>query len=152
MAKSKAPKKKITTRAELPPGDSLCDHCTARCCRYFAFPISKPKTWEDFDHMRWYLVHGNSAIFVDEGTWYILVYSDCQHLLPDNRCGIYETRPQICREYTTDDCEFDNDTGYDQFFESADQILEYANAILPPAKRAPWQIDMQKGLSLPVVS
>jgi Fe-S-cluster containining protein len=23
----------------------------------------------------------------------------CQQLLPDNRCGIYETRPQICRDF-----------------------------------------------------
>ena len=26
----------------------------------------------------------------------------CPHLQPDNRCGIYQTRPQICRDYAAD--------------------------------------------------
>jgi Fe-S-cluster containining protein len=64
-----------------------------------------------------------------------MVYADCEHLQPDNRCGVYETRPQICRDYTTDDCEYDSDACYDQFFETADQIWEYAEAVLPPRKR-----------------
>jgi hypothetical protein len=27
----------------------------------------------------------------------------CPHLQPDNRCGIYETRPEICRKHTADE-------------------------------------------------
>jgi len=26
----------------------------------------------------------------------------CPHLQPDNRCGIYDRRPQICRDYSAD--------------------------------------------------
>jgi uncharacterized protein len=26
----------------------------------------------------------------------------CPHLLADNRCGVYDRRPQICRDYTPD--------------------------------------------------
>ena len=26
----------------------------------------------------------------------------CVHLLPDNKCDIYETRPQVCRDYKAD--------------------------------------------------
>ncbi|RMG32688.1 MAG: YkgJ family cysteine cluster protein [Planctomycetota bacterium] len=125
-------------REDLKPGEVLCEYCTARCCQYFAFPIEKPKTWSDFDHIRWYLMHGNCAVFVDDGTWYILIYSPCQHLLPDNRCGIYEHRPQVCRDYSTDDCEYDNDACYDQFFETPEQIWEYAEAILPERKQPVW--------------
>jgi len=94
----------------------------------------------------------NLCIFVDEGTWYIMVYADCQHLLPNNGCGIYETRPQICREYTTDECEYDNDSGYDQLFETAEQIEEYAEAMLPLKKRSPWSRERAMGLNLPVIS
>ncbi len=46
-------------------------------------------------------------------------------------CGAYDTRPQICRDYTTESCEYDNDGVYDQLFETPEQLWEYAHAILP---------------------
>lgn len=27
----------------------------------------------------------------------------CPHLLPDNLCAVYESRPQICRDYAADE-------------------------------------------------
>lgn len=125
------PKVKVR-RSDLKPGEVLCSYCTARCCRYFALPIETPTDWTDFDHMRWYIMHGRSAIFVDEGSWYLLVWGDCENLLEDNRCGIYLTRPEICRSYSTDICEYDNDSCYEKYFETQDQIWEYAEAVLPP--------------------
>lgn len=119
-------------RSDLKPGDNLCSHCTAKCCRYYALPIDTPTTWGDFDHCRWYIMHGRTALFVDDGTWYLLVYGDCQYLLPDHRCGNYEDRPQICRDYSSSNCEFDNDGCYDKYFETPEQVWEYAEAILPP--------------------
>ena len=32
-------------RKDLPPGHSLCEYCTAKCCRYFALPIDAPETF-----------------------------------------------------------------------------------------------------------
>ncbi|MDB5342722.1 MAG: hypothetical protein JWP89_1099 [Schlesneria sp.] len=125
-------RKNKVRREDLKPGEILCQYCTARCCRYFALPIETPKTWEDFDHMRWYIMHGRTSVFVDDNVWYLLVYGDCRHLQPDNMCGIYHTRPQICRDYSTDNCEYDNDGCYDKYFESPEQVWEYAEAILPP--------------------
>jgi Fe-S-cluster containining protein len=55
-------------------------------------------------------------------------------LLPNNRCGIYETRPQICRDYTTDNCEYDDDWVYERYFETAEQVEEYMEAVLPRKK------------------
>ncbi|GAB4145668.1 MAG: YkgJ family cysteine cluster protein [Planctomycetaceae bacterium] len=137
------------TRADLKPGEVLCEYCTAKCCRYFALPIDTPKTREDFDHLRWYMIHRRVSLFVEDGTWYLMVHADCEHLMEDNRCGIYEDRPEICRKYTTDECEFDDDTCYDQFFETAEQIWEYAEAILPPKKRrhkdAPVELPVLSG-------
>ncbi len=130
------PKTPIKMRREdLKPDEVLCSYCTGKCCRYFALPIDEPTSWDDFDHIRWYMFHGRVAIFVDEGTWYLMVYADCEHLQADYRCGVYQDRPSICRSYTTDNCEYDNDACYDKFFESAEQIWEYAEAILPPKKR-----------------
>jgi uncharacterized protein len=120
------------SRKELAPGEVLCNHCGAKCCRYFALPIDKPKVWQDFDYIRWYLLHERSAIFTDDGCWYLLVQNRCNHLGEDNLCGIYETRPQICRDYTTKDCEYDDEWVYDHYWETPEQIEEYAEALLGP--------------------
>jgi Fe-S-cluster containining protein len=136
-----------TIRENLKAGEILCSYCTARCCRYFAMGIDAPKTWEQFDNMRWYMMHGPFSVFVDGASWFLLIPGDCQHLQADHRCGAYETRPEICREYSTDNCEFGNDGVYDQYFETPEQLWEYAHAVLPPKlRRAP-----DAPISLPVL-
>lgn len=122
-------------REDLRPDECLCDHCTARCCRYFALPIDKPTTRQDFDYIRWYLLHEGATVFTEEGDWYLLVYATCRHLQANHRCGIYTTRPQICRDYTTDNCEYEDDWVYDRYFETPEQVQEYAEAVLPPLAR-----------------
>ena len=96
--------------------------------------MDKPTTWRDFDHMRWFLMHEKASVFVEEGDWYLLVHTPCRHLQPDNLCGIYETRPKICRDYTTDKCEYDEDWVYDHYWETAEQVVEYAEAVLGPRR------------------
>lgn len=118
------------SRETLPSGKCLCDYCSAKCCKYFALPIDQPTEAKDFDFIRWYLLHALASVFVDEDTWYLLVHTQCKHLQPDNRCGIYLTRPQICREYSTDNCEFDDNTTYEKYFETSEQVVEYVEATL----------------------
>ncbi|MFO0870219.1 MAG: YkgJ family cysteine cluster protein [Pirellulales bacterium] len=119
------------SRADHPADAPLCDFCYAKCCRYFALPIDTPSKPQDYDYLRWYLLHQQASLFVDEKTWYLLVQTPCKHLQPDHRCGIYETRPQICREYSTKDCEFDDAWLYEQYFETPEQLEEYVEAITP---------------------
>ncbi len=126
-------------REDLQPGESLCDHCTAKCCNYFALPIDTPDSWKDFDYIRWFLLHRDASMFTEDGSWYLVVHTPCKHLQPDNRCGIYYTRPEICREYSTDNCEYDDDWVYDRYFETAEQVYEYAEAILGPPLGAPFR-------------
>ena len=110
---------------------NLCDRCTAMCCRYFALPLDTPETAGQFDDIRWYLLHRDVEVFVEDGEWYLHVLRPCKHLLPDNRCGIYETRPRVCRKHTTKTCEYhDGDYGYEQHFTTADALAEYAKAYL----------------------
>nr|WP_231131275.1 YkgJ family cysteine cluster protein [Crateriforma conspicua] len=124
------PKKR--RREDYPADANLCEHCTAKCCHYFALPIEEPASRRDFDFMRWYLLHDRASVFVDSDTWYLLVHTTCKHLQDDHRCGIYETRPQICRDYTTAECEFEDDWCYEKYFESPEQIDEYADAMFGP--------------------
>jgi Fe-S-cluster containining protein len=123
-------------RDELPPGEVLCAYCTAMCCRYFAVPIDTPTNWKDYDNIRWFMLHGRVTVYVDEGTWYLCVYADCKHLEADHRCGIYHDRPEICREYSTTACEYDDRGIHERLFETPEQIWEYAEAVLPPRRSA----------------
>jgi Fe-S-cluster containining protein len=76
-----------------------CHLCSAMCCRYFALQIDTPEEEQDFDSIKWYLIHHDTWVWVDDDEWYVQVDRPCKHLQLDNRCGIYESRPQICREY-----------------------------------------------------
>jgi Fe-S-cluster containining protein len=105
---------------------NLCEHCTAVCCRYVALPIETPTESSDFDDIRWYLIHDAISVFVEDGEWFISFASPCRHLQPDHRCGIYETRPQICRKYTTDNCDYHSgDYGWEQHFTAPEHLDAY---------------------------
>ena len=143
-------------RSEFSATENLCEHCTAKCCHYFALAIDEPVNRRDFDFMRWYLLHDRASVFVDDDTWYLLVHTTCKHLLDDFRCGIYETRPQICREYTTDECEFEDDWCYEKYFETPEQIDEYADALfgpqfLQPNTKSRNSLRSRRPIGLPVV-
>jgi hypothetical protein len=104
----------------------LCEHCTGLCCRYIALPIDRPQSAADFDDIRWYLLHENISVFVEDGDWYLYVQAVCRHLQPDYRCGIYATRPQICRDYGTDNCDYHSgDYGWEHHFTCPEHLDEY---------------------------
>ncbi|MEN6406464.1 MAG: YkgJ family cysteine cluster protein [Thermoguttaceae bacterium] len=117
--------KRKPPRHEVPAGEHLCSYCTAKCCRYFALGIDKPTTRADFDHLRWFLLHEHVAVFVEDRAWYLLVQTPCKHLRKDHRCGIYDRRPQICRDYVTDNCEYDDDWTYEMYWDSPEQVEQY---------------------------
>jgi uncharacterized protein len=110
----------------------LCEYCGAKCCRYFALPIDEPTEWTDFDYIRWYLLHERAAVFIEEGSWYLLVKNRCRHVNAEGMCMIYDSRPQICRDYSIADCEYEDDWIYEHYWETAEQVEEYAEAVLGP--------------------
>jgi Fe-S-cluster containining protein len=90
--------------------------------------MDPPTEQRDFDFMRWFLVHDRASVFIEDENWFLLVHTVCKHLQPDNRCGIYLTRPQICREYHTDSCEYEDHYVYDGYFETSEQVQDYIEA------------------------
>jgi Fe-S-cluster containining protein len=129
-----------------------CHDCTAKCCKYFALQIDKPTTPRHHDHIRWYLLHEHIAVWVQAGDWYLEVRTPCKHLQPDNRCGIYHTRPQICREYGWPDADAHDDEpceyfgagdGYDLYFETAEAFDVWSRDTL--ARRAERLAKRRKG-------
>ena len=129
-------------REELPPGADLCAYCTGKCCRYITIAIDRPKTWESFDTLRWYLTHHDINVFVEKGEWFVMVLRDCRHLQSDNRCGVYEDRPKVCRDHSTDNCEYEDDYDYELIFENDQQIREYAEALLGPSVVPPMPLTL----------
>ena len=115
--------------------ESLCDRCAGLCCRYFALQIDNPETARQFDDIRWYLMHENVVVFIEKKQWYLGIMTRCKNLQEDNRCGIYETRPRICRGYSTDNCDYHGgEYDYDALFTSAEQLQGYAAKFLAKQK------------------
>ena len=103
-----------------------CDKCKGLCCRYFALPIATPEDKDDFDDIRWYLCHKDVTVFVEDGDWYINIKNKCNNLDKNNRCGIYDKRPKICRGYRHSDCDYvEGEYDYELHFTNDKQMEEY---------------------------
>jgi len=91
-----------------------------------AVPLDPPRRARDYDDIRWYLMHESILIFVEEGDWYIQFSTRCRNLGADNRCTIYDVRPDICRDYEPGNCDYVGGTyGYDHLFTHPRQVEEY---------------------------
>lgn len=111
--------------------ESLCHRCAALCCRYIALPIKDPVDRQSCDEARWFLLHEGTIVFRAAGAWYVCVTAHCRHVTPDQRCGIYETRPDVCREYGGDACDFvGGEYEYDLLFAHPAQMEAYAEELL----------------------
>ena len=101
-----------TIPVEAMTAETKCGYCSnSKCCTYISQQIATPRSKQDFDFLLWQISHRDIRLYKDEGSWYMLVDNLCTHLQRDGRCGIYDDRPEICREYSNDYCEFDQPAG-----------------------------------------
>jgi len=112
-----------------------CQQCQALCCRYYCLSIPQPQTYEDFDEVRWYLMHEGNSVHVDfDGGWWLRVDSPCRMLestADGFRCRDYPNRPLACRALSPDRCHFSlGEPQYDQEFRSAEELDEFARRML----------------------
>jgi uncharacterized protein len=118
----------IPIKAEITP-DNKCGFCTnSTCCTYFTQEVSTPRSMEDFDTLLWQISHRDTQVYKDEDGWFLLVNNRCHHLLTDGRCAIYEDRPQVCRDHSNDDCEFNEAAtakDFDLLFNDYRSLLVY---------------------------
>ena len=108
--------------------ENKCGFCTgSKCCSYFTQQIDTPRSKLDFQHVLWQISHRNTRVYQDSDGWFLLIDNPCTHLEHDGRCGIYDTRPQICRDYKNDWCEFDApaEDGFKRYFQNYDELLAY---------------------------
>lgn len=82
-----------------------CDGCDL-CCRHIALEIDEPETDKEFDQIRWFLLHKDVWVFIDnDNSWNLQVNTPCEKLGENGWCSYYEKRPTICREYSPGNCE-----------------------------------------------
>ena len=108
--------------------DNKCSFCTGSiCCTYVTQHIETPRSKEDFRQLLWQVSHDHTKIYKDDDGWTLLVEGSCQHLQINGGCGIYNERPDICREHTNDYCEFDapSEDGFDLYFQNYFDLLKY---------------------------
>ena len=118
-----------------------CEGCPAKCCRYVALEFDIPEDKEDFHHIRWFLMHANVRIQIDdEDNWYIEFRTPCKNLDENNLCVIHPMHPsnpngspekygepQICIEHSPAECEFngEGEDPYEHVFTNVHQFEEY---------------------------
>lgn len=105
-----------------------CKQCLSSiCCTYITQKIETPRSKDDFQHLLWQVSHHNVQIYKDTDGWYLLFNTTCAHLENNGNCGIYETRPQICKDYANNYCEFDSpaEEGFSLHFQNHESLLIY---------------------------
>lgn len=108
--------------------ENKCSFCTGSiCCTYITQHITAPRSKKDFEHLLWQISHQNIKFYKDKDGWTLLVDSKCLHLQLNGDCGIYDTRPTICREHKNDYCEYDtpSEEGFELYFPDYDSLLVY---------------------------
>jgi Fe-S-cluster containining protein len=106
--------------------------CTAcgLCCSYVAIEIDSPATVKQATQLLWYVYHEGVSLYANDDEWMVQFDTTCIHLQPDYRCGIYETRPHICREFANEDCEIN--TGDDgKTFYTASEFMAHLKESRP---------------------
>lgn len=117
----------VKSNIEITP-ENKCSFCTGSiCCTYVTQHIDAPRSKVDFQHLLWQVSHDNVKAYKDEDGWTLLIETKCQHLQIDGACGIYTTRPQICRDHSNEYCEFDapSEDGFDLYFQNYEDLLAY---------------------------
>jgi len=108
------------------PDNIYCRRCPAICCRNLAMSIGRPETKKEIEDLKWQLHFDTVKVYVHKHRWYQLVEGKCMYLSPENRCTIYDNRPQMCRKHNPPNCEIFGDY-YDVIISNPDDLVQYLN-------------------------
>ncbi len=122
-------------------GRPTCRGCVAHCCRYISVEIDPPSAKWQYDQVYWMLLHENVAVYQErEGGWYVEFTTRCRALTEKNLCSRYETRPQLCRDYSNESCPvWNKDELYKVRFEDAEAFAHWLED-----RGVDWRFEWQK--------
>jgi Fe-S-cluster containining protein len=113
----------------------VCQDCRGTCCTYMAVELDEPTTLEEFDDLRWYCAHKDVWVFKDDGDWYVVFNAVCGKLQDDASCGIYEERPQVCRDHKFGECDYYMRGEFDLELRSLEEVDAYIHKRFPTHAR-----------------
>src|SRR5689334_20725331 len=90
------------------PAQVPCLSC-GLCCSYVAVDCEPPTSLRGATDILWYLYHEGVSVYTDGDEWMVVFDTRCRHLQDDDKCRIYDTRPEICREFDETTCEANSD-------------------------------------------
>jgi Fe-S-cluster containining protein len=93
-----------------------CTSC-GLCCTYVVVDIDAPTTLDAASTALWYLYHPGMSLYTADGEWMLQFDTRCKFLGADNRCGIYEQRPRVCRDFDERECEVNSEDVGLSFYE-----------------------------------
>lgn len=129
----------------------ICVRCHG-CCMYVTVPLDSPRSKDQKDLFRWYLLHRNVEIYIDhDRQWQILFKTPCTKLLDNGMCAVYETRPQICRDYKADACSRVGKDYIELFKTPAELDLYFESRKSATAKKTGKKSAKKKAASKPAV-
>jgi uncharacterized protein len=125
----------VSVRIPLPmaaPARELvaCTEC-AKCCTYVSVGINPPRSVRYASDIVWYLYHQGVSVYRDgDGEWSVVFETRCRHLRDDRLCGVYDHRPEICRDFDNTTCDVNEPEG-GQSFEEPAQFLDWLRGTRP---------------------
>ena len=108
--------------------ENKCSYCPGtKCCQYITQQLDTPRKKVDFQLMLWQISHKNVEFYKDEDGWFLMFITPCEHVMNDGKCAIYQQRPDICRDYENDYCEYDASAEecFELYFNSYAELLTY---------------------------
>lgn len=99
--------------------------CQGRCCQYIIVKIPAPRSRADHQEIRWWVAHHGVSVHIAQRKWYLQVFTRCGYLTPNNLCGAYEQRPDVCRDYDPSSCEFTGELDTEREFTTMDEYDRY---------------------------
>ncbi|MDW8239700.1 MAG: YkgJ family cysteine cluster protein [Acidobacteriota bacterium] len=116
----------VLPTAGLPAQVDICaNQCQARCCKYIIVKIPAPRTRMDHEEIRWWVAHEGVSVHIAQRKWYLQVFTRCTHLTPNNLCSAYDKRPDVCRDYEPDNCEFTAELDIQREFRTMQEYDQY---------------------------
>ncbi len=104
-----------------------CEECKAKCCRYIAIETDEPDCLDDWDQIKWLLMHEGVSVYLDnEGDWVVEVITNCKNLDENNKCKIYDTRPDLCQDHDVETCVMNGEGKVEKIlFKTAEDVDKY---------------------------
>jgi Fe-S-cluster containining protein len=113
------------------PEPVSCTSC-GRCCTYVGVGINSPSRPRYATDILWYLYHENVSVYRDgDGEWSVHFESRCRNLGADLLCGVYPTRPHICRTFDDRTCEVNDPAAGARTFREPREFLDWLSEHRP---------------------